>query len=250
MSNAKTDISKKIALILNKAENTDNEDERDTFFVAAQKMATRAEIDLDVLRYENREEENKKHNKVEIRRVEMGQKGDRGAGAYSDLYVEIARVNEIRCIWNNSEVDAYGFPFDLDHTEALFNVVVGQMVADCIKYLDSDEWRGYAKNKNDARKSFYEGYRNRIVLRLKKAKKEAEADAEEEYAEKGVSTSLVLADKKRKVESVYWKDAYKYGYNRKARGTSAEARRAGDQAGKSARISSSSEISGRGQIAG
>src|SRR5699024_3217094 len=193
-----TSTSQKIALILKKAEGTSNEHERETFFAAAQQMATRAEIDLDVLRYQNREEENKKRNQVEMRNVQMGTKGDRGGGAYSELFVAIARVNDVRCLRNNIEVDAYGMPFDLDHTEVLFDVIVQQMVRDCIEYIDSREWKGKAKNVHDARRSFYTGYRERIAARLKEAKRLAEKEAKADYEKQGVSTELVMADKKQR----------------------------------------------------
>lgn len=245
-----TDISQRIALILNKAENTSNENERETFFAAAQQMATRAEIDLDVLRYQNREAENKKHSQVEMRNVEMGTKGNRGGGAYTELFVAIARVNDVRCLRNNVEVDAYGMPFDLDHTEVLFNVIVQQMVRDCIEYIDAGEWRGRAKSIHDARRSFYTGYRERIALRLKEAKRLAENEARDEYEKQGVSTDMVLADKKQRVDSVYWQDARGSGWSYTDRGSSRAARSAGDDAGKNARIRKDSELAGRGALEG
>lgn len=223
----------RIANILAKAENTTFDQERETYLAKAQELATLAGLDLEVARSRT----HAKERQAPIQRhIEIGRKGDRGAGAYADLFNQIAIVNDVECIMADSWIDAYGMPNDIDMTEALFAVILNQMVIGCIEYISEGSWRGET-SIHDARKSYYEGYRNRVVSRLAQAKRLASRDASDRYAQEGVNTSLVLADKKKEVHDFYWTNAKRLSTRKAVRGKHAGSRWAGDTAGMKAQIS-------------
>lgn len=235
----------KLAAVLHQAENAATPEEAEAFMAMAQMLSTRHSIDLATARSFTAE---KTGRVAPIKRhIEIGEQGDRGAGAYQALFLAIAEVNDVYLILGNSGgwVDAYGMSTDIDQTEAMYAVLFIQMVRECNEYLQEGEWRDEGVTKLNARKSFYTGFRERVKHRLTEAKRAAEAQAESDYAAQGVSTSLVLKNQRNEVSSMYWGVAWGKKHFRVERGSSRHGRSAGDTAGGRARLHRSEELANR-----
>src|SRR5699024_675371 len=135
------DISKVISGLMSKAESTESEHEREALFQKAQSLSTMHAVDMAVAMSDRRKKEGQSALKPEKRYYEAGVKGDRGAGAYSELFTVIGYVNDTKVYSSNSEMDAYGMPHDLDTVEQLYYTILPQMVESCIDYLNSGEWK-------------------------------------------------------------------------------------------------------------
>lgn len=192
-----------ISQILSIAENTNHEGEREVAFQRASRMAAKYEIDLNVLRMQNKEK-----GEVErptFKKFEVGEYRKRGGGAYSSLYLSIAHAHDLRAMmYGTSHIELYGYQSDIDMVEMIYMTIVVSMVTECIEYLEDEEWRSLGVNKNDARKSFYAGYIKRIGERLRAGRQEAEEEAEKEYAAQGISTALVIADRRKDINKLYY----------------------------------------------
>lgn len=228
----------KISKLLRQAEGTDNEHERDTFFAAAQAMATRYEVELETLRQRT---ENREARAVPIvKRVEMGQKGDRGAGAYTTLFVSLANANGMDVIHSNAWVDVFGMPSDLDYLEALYSVLSIQMVEDCVHYIDEESWVGET-TKRDAQRSFYDGFASRVAQRLRETRDQTLRDLSRET---DGNSAMVLVSKQREVKEMYWNVARNYSYrSHRQNGNHRSSMQAGWQSGNQARMSGHRAVS-------
>lgn len=232
----------KISKLLAQAEGTDNPHEAETFMQQAQHLATMYEIDLEMAR---QAVENRDQRAVPITMtVEIGEKGNRGGGAYTDLFYVIAQVNGIECIMWNHKVDCYGFKQDIEYTETLYSFIVVQMVSQCMDYLEEGSWRGET-SKTEARKSFYESYRKRIAARLREAKKDAIRESDQNTGGKG---ALVLVEKDREVKSYFWDNAPRVGYRSPTRGTHHASKGAGDRAARNAKLRSDPEMARKKEL--
>ena len=118
----------RISGLLRQAEGTDNEHEAEAFLKAAQRLATASSIDLAVARAHDPSLRNR--STPITRQVTIGTAGKRGLRTYVQLFVQIARANDVTCdvASNSTYVIAYGFETDVDAVEALYASLVVQMV--------------------------------------------------------------------------------------------------------------------------
>jgi hypothetical protein len=250
----------RIAALLRKAESTDNEHEADAFLQAAQRLATAASVDLAVARAHTADRE--RRATPTQREVMIGESGRRGLRTYVELFLSIARANDVRCdiARDSTRVFAYGFDTDLDTTHALYASLVVQMVRASDEFIKS---RRYAAEQVErwsdryrrwelrpispitARLSFQRAFADRIGRRLQQAKQAAT----DEVVQQRPAASVALALRDKEIELV---DHYRT--HSTARGTwqgsaasaghSAYASRAGDRAGRAARLGTEREIGG------
>jgi len=143
-------------------------EERDTFLTAVSRMAAKAGIELDMLRAQKAQQEGKKVNAPISITIDIGTKGNRGGGSYAALFLAIAEVYDVSLILSNSGswVKAFGMESDIQITQKMYDLLFPQMIADCIDFIEQDEWRAEGGTIWNARYSFYEGFRNRIKQRL------------------------------------------------------------------------------------
>ncbi|HEY9315150.1 DUF2786 domain-containing protein [Williamsia sp.] len=250
----------KIAGLLRQAEGTDNEHEAQAFMQAAQRLATAASIDLAVARAHGN---GNQRVAPEQRNIAIGEAGKRGLRTYVQLFVAIARANDITCdvASNSTFVYAYGFPGDIDSCEALYGSLVVQMVAASDGYLKSGDYKGetFARvvtqrrgrfsrrvveekplSPITARLNFQSAFAERIGKRLVQARDEAREQAvAADGGNNGAGTALVLRNKEIEVRDFHREVSTARGTWRShsaSAGYSEGARRAGDRAGRRARL--------------
>lgn len=244
----------RIAALLRQAEGTDNEHEADAFLQAAQRLATAASIDLAVARAHAARREAR--TAPIQKRVEIGEQGSRGLRTYVELFLAVSHANDVTCdiAGDSTAVICYGFPGDIAVCEALYGSLAVQMVRACEAYLARGEFRDELVwrrsggrwvpgpvHATTARINFQQAFARRVGARLAEARTAARAEA---MARAGLdrgatSTELVLRGK-----DVELRDFYRGTTT--ARGTwrgrqapavqSRHARRAGDRAGRQARL--------------
>lgn len=280
MSDTNLDL---IAALLRKAEGTDNEHEAEAFMTRAQTLATRNSIDLAVARAHTARKEAREE--VEEQVVTIGQRGKQGLSLYVNLFLAVARANDIQCLIasNSTRVFAIGFPSDIEVAQAIYSSLLVQMVQAGDAYVKSGAYKGQTTQRKVrvedawgysyttwqtrpvdariARRSFYDGFTQRVGLRLLEAKMEAvEAAESEDVLQQATetnpqaltTTALVLREKKAEVDVFYAKRSkgagtYKGGRNNT--GSSSHARKAGDAAGSSARLAGQHSLpAGRSRI--
>lgn len=240
----------KIGKVLRQAEAAGTEAERATFLAKAQQMATRHSVTLAAARAHQAKTEERSAPVARTYRV--GEARQRGLVQRVHLIMGIGQANSVKftIFGNNTGVTMYGFTEDIDLTVALYESIYSQMVADCGKYLDTDEWRGekvwsdkqwdwVPMTKITARLAFYDAYQRRIARRLFEAKV-AETDeilASEEVAASD-ETAMVLRDKEVEVRDAF--DAATKHIKRSWSGgqvtQSDRSSRAGDRAARNAAI--------------
>ena len=256
----------RIAALLRKAESTDNEHEADAFLTAAQRLATLHSVDLAVARAHTGRAEQR--STPTHRAVEIGTAGTRGLRTYVQLYLAIARANQVTCdvARNSTMVFAYGFESDLDTVDALYTSLVVQMVRACEVYLASparaqdlvahlrrvrtgrgvrDVVEHRPVHATTARINFQEAFAARIGRRLEEAGARATAEAIADRPAAGVE--IVLRAKELQISDHYRQHSTARGTwsgYRATAGYSEGSRRAGDAAGRRARLGPASEIGG------
>ncbi|WP_027506000.1 DUF2786 domain-containing protein [Rhodococcus sp. UNC23MFCrub1.1] len=261
----------RIGGLLRQAESTDNPHEAEAFMEAAQRLATAASVDLAVARSHTASRE-KRATPVQ-RVVHIGEHGKKGLRTYVLLFVAIARANDVQCdvAQSSTQVFAYGFESDIDTCEALYASLLVQMVRASDTYISSGAYRDATVDREvtvvrgrrryrtveraplagvTARIEFQTAFAHRVGERLAAVKKEAEAEAVATEAPEA-GTSLVLRDKEIELRDFYRSASTARGTWRGSSGRSysSEARRAGDHAGRRARLGNQSEIGGpRGQL--
>lgn len=250
----------KIAGLLRQAEGTDNEHEAQAFMQAAQRLATAASIDLAVARAHGN---GSRRVAPEQRNIAIGEAGKRGLRTYVQLFVAIARANDITCdvASNSTFVYAYGFPGDIDSCEALYSSLVVQMVAASDGYLKSGDYKGetfarvvterrgrYSRRVVEekplspitARLNFQSAFAERIGKRLAAARDEAREQAvAADGGNTDTGTALVLRNKEIEVRDFHREVSTARGTwqsHSASAGYSEGARRAGDRAGRRARL--------------
>lgn len=232
----------RIAALLRQAEGTDNTHEAEAFMAAAQRLATATSIDLALAR--SHSAERTKAQMPVQRTVTIGEAGAKGLRTYVQLFVVIGMANDVKCdvASNSTFVYAYGFAEDIDATHALYTSLVLQMVKASESYIASGAHR--PTPTITARLNFQLAFGARIGQRLSEAKEEAQQEADRDDRP---GTAIALRDKDIELRSFYRQASQARGTWRAASasaGYSSAARRAGDRAGKRARLGPQQEISG------
>jgi hypothetical protein len=234
----------RIAALLRQAEGTDNSHEADAFMSAAQRLATAASIDLAVAR--SHSAARSAAQAPTQRTITIGAAGTRGLRTYVQLFILIAQANDVRCdvASNSTFLYAYGFAEDIDATHALYASLVVQMVRASDSYLATGEHR--PTPTITARLNFQLAFGVRVGQRLAEARDQAKQEANKDRR-RAPGTAIALRDKE-----IELRDHYRSAS--KARGTwratsasagySSAARRAGDRAGRRARLGNSPELPG------
>ncbi|MBM7416642.1 MULTISPECIES: DUF2786 domain-containing protein [Nocardiaceae] len=261
----------RIGGLLRQAESTDNPHEAEAFMEAAQRLATAASVDLAVARSHTASREKRATPMQRV--VHIGEHGKKGLRTYVLLFVAIARANDVQCdvAQSSTQVFAYGFESDIDTCEALYASLLVQMVRASDTYISSGAYRDATVDREvtvvrgrrryrtveraplagvTARIEFQTAFAHRVGERLAAVKKEAEAEAVATEAPEA-GTALVLRDKEIELRDFYRSASTARGTWRGSSGRSysSEARRAGDHAGRRARLGNQSEIGGsRGQL--
>ncbi|NNH74482.1 DUF2786 domain-containing protein [Nocardia uniformis] len=267
----------RIGGLLRQAESTENEHEAEAFMAAAQRLATRSSIDLAVARSHVAGRERRP---VPVQRViPIGDPGKKGLRTFVQLFVAIASANDVRCdvARTSTQVYAYGFDTDIDTCAALYTSLLVQMVRASDQYIKSGAYKTGTVEKVvtetrwgrkvqrrvqapvaavTARLNFQMAFAARIGRRLAEVKSEVETEAVRADAVDAAPTGTALVLRNKEIELV---DFYKS--TSEARGTwrgpeasagySSAARRAGDRAGRAARLGNSPELgAARGQLPG
>lgn len=264
----------RISALLRQAEGTDNPHEAETFMQAAQRLATASSIDLAVARAHDAAARSR--TTPVSRQIVMGEAGKRGLKTYVQLFVAIARANDVTVdvAGNSTFVLAYGFGADIDTCEALYGSLAVQMVAASSAYLRSGEykkeefsrvvtvgngWRARRVVETKplspitARLNFQSAFAERIGTRLREAREQVLHD-DQASGRSASSTALALRDKEIEVSDFYRGESRARGHWRPSSasaGYSEAARRAGDRAGRRAKIGADREFgTARGAIEG
>lgn len=234
----------RIAALLRQAEGTDNAHEAEAFMAAAQRLATATSIDLAVARA---------HSATRTaaqaptqRTVTIGEPGARGLRTYVQLFAVIASANDVRCdvASNSTYVYAYGFPEDIDATHSLYASLVVQMVRSCDSYLSTGEHK--PTPTITARLNFQLAFGARIGQRLAEARDDARQEATQSRTAIA-GTAIALRNKELELRDHYRTQSKARGSWRAtsaSAGYSSSARRAGDRAGRQARLGASPELPG------
>ncbi|MCG5431976.1 DUF2786 domain-containing protein [Mycobacterium sp. MYCO198283] len=234
----------RIAALLRQAEGTDNPHEAEAFLAAAQRLATATSIDLAVARSHAK---SRTPQQVPVQRtVTIGNPGTKGLRTYVQLFAVVAAANDVACdvASNSSFVYAYGFAEDIDATKALYASLVVQMVRASDAYIASGDHR--PTPTITARLNFQLAFGARVGQRLQEARTQARHEASEARGS-APGTALALRNKDIELRDFYRSESRARGTWRAARATagySSAARRAGDRAGRRARLGNSAELSG------
>lgn len=234
----------RIAALLRQAEGTDNVHEAEAFMTAAQRLATATSIDLAVARAHSAQ---RTAAQAPVQRtITIGEPGTRGLRTYVQLFVVIAMANDVKCdvASNSTYVYAYGFGEDIDASHALYAGLLVQMVRASDTYIASGAHR--PTPTITARLNFHLAFGARVGQRLSEARDEARRAATEDTS-RAPGTALALRNKDLELKSFYRQSSAARGTWRAtsaSAGYSSAARRAGDRAGRRARLGPSQEISG------
>jgi len=234
----------RIAALLRQAEGTDNTHEAEAFMAAAQRLATATSIDLAVAR-SHADQRTKAQTPVQ-RTITIGNAGARGLRTYVQLFVLIANANDVKCdiASNSTFVYAYGFAEDIDATHALYASLVVQMVKASDAYVATGQHR--PTPTITARLNFQLAFGARVGQRLVDAREEAKTAATNDRVQQP-GTAIALRNKDIELKSFYRSASQARGTwraNSTSAGYSSAARRAGDRAGKRARLGPSQELPG------
>ncbi len=234
----------RIAALLRQAEGTDNAHEADAFMSAAQRLATATSIDLAVARSHA---SNRSAAQAPTQRtITIGTAGAKGLRTYVQLFVLIASANDVRCdiASNSTFVYAYGFAEDIDASHALYASLVIQMVRASDAYLASGAHR--PTPTITARLNFQLAFGTRVGRRLGEAREETRREATKDRSSRP-GTAIALRDKEVELHDHYRRASKARGTwqaSQATAGYSSSARRAGDRAGRRARLGDSPELPG------
>lgn len=232
----------RIAALLRQSEGTDNVHEAEAFLAAAQRLATATSIDLAVAR--SHAPARSAATAPVQRTITIGAAGTRGLRTYVQLFVLIASANDVRCdvATNSTFVYAYGFAEDIDVSHALYAGLVVQMVRASDAYIASGAHR--PTPTITARLNFQLAFGARVGQRLAEARDETRREAERGRRSKP-GTAIALRNKEIELRDYYRSASQARGAwraNRASAGYSSAARRAGDRAGRRARLGNSPEL--------
>lgn len=181
-------IAEKIRALLDKAESTDFEEERDTFLAAAANLMVKYDIDRATV-------------------DSAGQKVDRGPIGYRTLYgqssgpyalarnaVATAAAEGAGCrSWKSGkDVQFFGYEDQLDNAEALYTSLLLQATTAAARSYD----KRIHGHKTRYTRSFLFGFAQTVYARIRDAKKAAVAEVEDSSP----GSSLVLLDTAQAIE--------------------------------------------------
>lgn len=133
--------TEQIGMWLLKADSSTHDEERQMFYARAAQVAARNSIDLAearaaVTKGQKREEPTQK-------RVTIGKKGQVALAFYTELMLNIAGIHDLKCViyGNGTGVGLYGFPSDIEVTEAIYASAVVGMVRGGDEYLKAGEYK-------------------------------------------------------------------------------------------------------------
>lgn len=235
----------RIAALLRQAEGTDNAHEAEAFMAAAQRLATATSIDLAVAR-SHAATRTKAQDPVQ-RTITIGNAGARGLRTYVQLFAVIAAANDVKVdvASNSTFVYAYGFPEDIDASHTLYASLVTQMVRASEAYIATGAHR--PTPTITARLNFQLAFGARIGQRLASARDEAQREVRAR-SRSVPGTAIALRDKEIELRDFYGRESTARGTwqaQSASAGYSSSARRAGDKAGRRARLGSSAELPNR-----
>jgi uncharacterized protein DUF2786 len=234
----------RIAALLRQAENTENPHEAEAFMSAAQRLATTTSIDLAVARAHSA---TRTAAQAPVQRtITIGEAGSKGLRTYVQLFVAIAMANDVKCdvASNSTFVYAYGFAEDIDATHALYASLVVQMVKASDAYIATGDHK--PTPTITARLNFHLAFGGRVGQRLAEAREEARQEATT-GRDQQTGTAVALRNKDIELKSFYRSASKARGTWRASSasaGYSSAARRAGDRAGRRARLGPSTEFAG------
>lgn len=208
------DLMEQVGQMLAQAESTEHAGEAEVIWARLQTLASRYQIDLAKVQQDHQKAQRREEPTVKT--IEIGKRTLRERRFYVDLFLAIARSNDVTCDIGSTAtyVVAYGFPSDIKLVELLYASLVHRMVSDAAAYLATGEhlkqvqslpvkkrepnpyYGDYGEPKYlyhwtyedkplsglTVRRNFYEAFTGRIGKRLRDARKEAiaEVKAEEE----------------------------------------------------------------------
>jgi len=180
------------------------------------------------------------------RTITIGTAGTRGLRTYAQLFVVIAAANDVKCdIANNSTfLYAYGFAEDIDASHALYASLVVQMVRASDSYLSTGAHR--PTPTITARLNFQLAFGVRVGQRLAEAREQTRQEVARDRG-RAPGTAIALRDKDLELRDFYRSTSKARGTWRASSasaGYSSSARRAGDRAGRRARLGNSAELPG------
>jgi hypothetical protein len=161
------------------------------------------------------------------------------------LFAVIASANDVKVdvASNSTFVYAYGFPEDIDTSHALYASLVMQMVRASEAYLATGRHR--PTPTITARLNFQLAFGARIGQRLAQARDEAQREVVKSSSRSRPGTEIALRNKEIELRDFYSQQSDARGTwqaHRASAGYSSAARRAGDKAGRRARLGNSPEL--------
>jgi len=238
----------RIAKLLALAEAAGTTAEAEAAFSKAQELASKSSIDLEVARQALAP---KRRETPVTRVVTVGEKGRHANASLIKLFLEVGRSNDLEVLiaHNSTYVRLFGMPSDIDAAEAIWASLAVAMTrfGDELVRDKGAAWRaetvrvGFDHDRHEpvvkrvtgqsARRSFAEGFIQRIGERLMDARAAAIRDADDHFHNDAAvageipgstlpsSMALVLRNKKEEVESFMYDD-YKKRYGRSRPGSS------------------------------
>jgi hypothetical protein len=130
-----------IGQLLAQADSAGTQEEKQIFFEAAQKKASRLGIDMAVARAAL--EKSQEKEKPTHRQLKLGVPKQRALAWYCELAQAIAGANDLRCTMarNSTYINFYGMPSDIDVVEAIYSSCITAMVTGGDEYLRAGEYK-------------------------------------------------------------------------------------------------------------
>lgn len=190
----------RIAAILRQAEATPHRAEAETFMARAQELATRHAIDLALVAARHRADGRPPAEQPEEVTVVVGRPGQRWLRNYCQLFMAVARANDVSYLLasNSTRMYAHGMPSDITMTVALYESLRAQMVASAEAWMRTGAWKQEQVLRLEGRRlseapvhwstaktSFYEGFVDSVADRLAESRRRAEQAATVAAADAG-----------------------------------------------------------------
>lgn len=260
-----------VAALLAKAERTDNADEADAYLAKAQHLATLHAIDLAALAAAART--GTKATTPVQRTIRIGEARRHANSHLVALFSAIARPNDvlIDVARNSTYVIAYGLPDDVDTCESIWLACAPRMIESANAWMRSKRWRhdtapayqpgvGYVEvplTARSAKATFMIAFIQRVGDRLSHARQEAIDEVDATAVAPAVAAddggaALVLVAKADHVRTFYQEASNARGswrgYSGSYAGSDSSSAKAGDAAGRAARLRAARGIAAAGAL--